>query len=354
MPLQPTLQTKNYHLRPSRPADHPALAAFAHGPRVWDQHNRHHRGTPEGFRAFFDEGLALGTALTFVRKTDDRIIGSCRYAALTDRGWEIGWTYLDPAVWGTGANNEIKQALLRHAFDHVPNVVLHVWQDNHRSQAAVRKLGAQAISHLHLLAPQYPDTIGFLLTRDEWKRQNGLRELRLYLTGRSAATLVFVCTHNSRRSHLAAVVMQALGRHWSGEPDVHSAGTEATACHPNTVAALRRAGHYLRYVSVENATNPRYQLFLDGPRTGAPDQILWSKTIDDPSLPKADFAAIMVCSDADANCPAVRGAEVRITPPFDDPKRSDGTGLETVVYDAAYQEIYTALLGLHNPNTAIL
>ena len=343
--LQPTLSTKNYQIRPSTPADHDALATFALGPKVWQQHNRKERATPQGFRAFFEDGLQLGTALTFERLSDGAVVGSCRYAALTKDGWEIGWTYLNPELWGTGANGEIKQALLEYAYQHVPNVVLHVHQDNYRSQGAVRKLGARVISHLHPLAPSGLDMIGFLLTREEWKRQQGVARLRSYLAEQSSPRLVFVCTHNSRRSHLAAVAAQHLGAETGADLMAYSAGTEATACHPNTVAALRRAGHQLRVAGSTDPDNPRYELYLAGADEldGAPALELWSKRIDDPSLPNEGFAAVMVCSDAEANCPYVPGAELRIALPFADPKRSDGTGLEEVVYDGAYREVLGTL-----------
>ena len=58
-----------------------------------------------------------------------------------------------------------------------------------------------------------------------------------------SAELVFICTHNSRRSHLGQVWASIMAEEFS-IPGVKtfSGGTEATACHPNTLAALKAQG----------------------------------------------------------------------------------------------------------------
>lgn len=342
-PLQPTLTTPNFRIRPSVPADHDALFTIASKPGIWDQHDHPERATVEGFTRFFQKGLRLGTALTFERLSDGAVVGSSRYLDFGKDCWEIGWTFYDPALWGTGANGEVKQALLAHAFRHVSRVTIHVWQGNRRSQGAVRKLGATVISHQHELGPSRPEFVAFLLTRDDWRRQAGVRQLRRYLAENPKPQLVFVCTHNSRRSHFAAVAALAAARRHGREVKIHSAGTEATACHPHTIAALRRAGHLIDVLPENSeADNRRYALYAD--RDGRhTNHLLWSKTLNDPSLPSANFAAVMVCADADANCPMVPGADARIALPFDDPKASDGSGLESVIYDAAYAHIFTVM-----------
>ena len=55
--------------------------------------------------------------------------------------------------------------------------------------------------------------------------------------------------------------------------------------------------------------------------------------------PKSGFAAVMVCSSADASCPFVEGAEVRVSLPYLDPKVSDGTPEEAATYRAKSEEI---------------
>ena len=59
----------------------------------------------------------------------------------------------------------------------------------------------------------------------------------------------------------------------------------------------------------------------------------------------------MVCSDADGNCPLVRGCTSRVSLPYEDPKSSDNTDSETAVYDMKCLEIGSeqfALLRLVN------
>ncbi len=140
--------------------------------------------------------------------------------------------------------------------------------------------------------------------------------------------LMYVCTHNSRRSHFGQV-WSAIAAHYYNIPNVHtySAGTESTAFHPNAITALREQGFIV--VQENDASNPIYTV-----KFGAPTDyvICFSKTVDDDINPKADFAAIMTCSDADENCPFIPGVELRIGTTYEDPKAFDGTNLQSEKY----------------------
>ncbi len=150
------------------------------------------------------------------------------------------------------------------------------------------------------------------------------------------ASLIFICTHNSRRSHFGQVWAQVAAKQLGIQGvATYSGGTEATACNPRTVEALMRAGLPIlqpEYIS----DNPVY-------RVADPVMSLWSKRFDDPSNPKKDFAAIMTCSDADQACPSVPGAAFRLALPYEDPKVSDGTAEEDSVYDARCRQIATEM-----------
>lgn len=122
-----------------------------------------------------------------------------------------------------------------------------------------------------------------------------------------------------------------------------SGGTEETACHPNTVAALRRAGFEVRQEG-GSLRNPRYQVLtgqvltgqvLTGDRETAPSLWLWSKVYQDPANPSEGFCAIPVCSSADAACPLVPGADLRVYHGYEDPKKADGSPQEAQAYDDA-------------------
>lgn len=133
--------------------------------------------------------------------------------------------------------------------------------------------------------------------------------------------LNFICTHNSRRSHLSQIWAQTMAFHF-GIKNVfcYSGGTEATALFPKVAETLVNQGFQIEKVSQEH--NPVYAVKFDAnehPIVG------FSKTYFDDFNPKSNFAAIMTCSNADEGCPMVFGAEARFPIKYDDPKAFDGT-----------------------------
>jgi arsenate reductase len=149
------------------------------------------------------------------------------------------------------------------------------------------------------------------------------------------AHVVFICTHNSRRSQFAQVWAQVAARkHGLDGVYAWSAGTEATAVAGPVIDALEKQGFRIDgagdYDIEGKRVQTEYLVHLDD---ADPPVHLYSKTIDAPDNPAGDFAAIMVCSDADENCPFVPGASVRFSLPFDDPKVSDGTADEAKTYE---------------------
>lgn len=140
--------------------------------------------------------------------------------------------------------------------------------------------------------------------------------------------LMYVCTHNSRRSHFGQIWAAVAANYYNiGNVHTYSAGTEATAFHPNAITALREQGFIV--VQENDALNPIYTV-----KFGAPTDYVtcFSKTVQDDINPKADFAAIMTCSDAEENCPIIPGAELRIGTTYEDPKAYDGTDLQSEKY----------------------
>lgn len=148
------------------------------------------------------------------------------------------------------------------------------------------------------------------------------------------AKLNFICTHNSRRSHLAQIWTAVAASHYGVENiETYSGGTEATALNPRAVAALERAGFEIENPGGEN---PKYQVQFDD---DIESMTCFSKTFDHPANPDSEFAAIMTCSDADENCPFVPGAEFRKPITYRDPKESDGTDQESKIYDERCKQI---------------
>ncbi len=141
--LQPTLKGDLLRLRPLRPGDFDNLYAVASDPLIWEQHPAKDRFEEQIFRGFFREALASGGALIAIDLKDGRTIGSSRFHGYDTKKSEIeiGWTFLARSHWGGAYNREMKQLMLRHAFQFVGSVVFLVAPQNVRSQKAMEKIG---------------------------------------------------------------------------------------------------------------------------------------------------------------------------------------------------------------------
>lgn len=161
--------------------------------------------------------------------------------------------------------------------------------------------------------------------------------------------VVFICTHNSRRSQIAQAWLGALAaRAGLDRIRSYSGGTEVTAFNIRAVRTLERAG-FQAVIHNEWPDNPRIELQFN---TISDRHLMFSKRYDHPENPSSGFAAVMVCSDADAACPFVPGAAIRIPLPFIDPKASDGTADEAATYDLRSHQIAAELAYVINQVTA--
>ena len=133
--------------------------------------------------------------------------------------------------------------------------------------------------------------------------------------------LNFICTHNSRRSHLSQIWAQTMAFQF-GIKNVfcYSGGTEATAMFPKVGETLVNQGFQIQKLSEEQ--NPVYAVKFDDNQHPI---ICFSKAYFDDFNPKTNFGAIMTCNNADEGCPMVFGAEARFPIKYDDPKAFDGT-----------------------------
>lgn len=155
-----------------------------------------------------------------------------------------------------------------------------------------------------------------------------------YQPGKSLAIIV-VCTGNSRRSIIGSTLGNIAAVYY-GLPDIHfySGGTTPSAFNPRTVATLMDIGVEVEPSGKEaprgasGDANPIYRV-----RWGTGLETLeFSKLYSDAHNPQSGFAAIMVCSQADADCPVVKGAGKRISSPYMDPKEYDGAAFESAKY----------------------
>jgi arsenate reductase len=150
------------------------------------------------------------------------------------------------------------------------------------------------------------------------------------------ARLTFICTHNSRRSHLSQIWAKIAAEYYGLKGvETYSGGTEGTAFNPRAVEALRRCGLLIVARNPES-TNPVYQVQSS---VSQPVQECFSKVYDAPPNPVTEYCAVMTCTQADEACPVVTGCELRVPIRYEDPKVADDTPEESARYDERSRQI---------------
>ena len=176
-----------------------------------------------------------------------------------------------------------------------------------------------------------------------FQRKNILQQLvdfiQLKVENKEDIRLNFICTHNSRRSHLSQVWAQTAAYYYGiNNVFCYSGGTEATALFPKVAEVLKNTGFKIQRLSEE--INPVYAIKF------AENQfpvIGFSKVYDDVFNPEDGFAAVMTCSQADVDCPFITGAQKRIPITFEDPKLFDTTPQQTKKYQERSFQIATEM-----------
>ncbi len=121
---------------------------------------------PGDFDRWFDEALAAPGDVAFAVVAGGREAGSTRYLNFEPyhRRVEIGWTWLRPSAWGTGANVETKLLLCERAFEvcGLQRVEFKTDRRNERTRGALLALGAQfeGIARKHMMLPNGPARLG--------------------------------------------------------------------------------------------------------------------------------------------------------------------------------------------------
>jgi len=163
--------------------------------------------------------------------------------------------------------------------------------------------------------------------------------IQLKVSNQQDIRLNFICTHNSRRSHLAQIWSQTLAAYFDmRQVFCYSGGTETTELFPKVLETLKISGFKVEITS--DGINPIYNIYYssnDSPIKG------FSKIYNNDFNPQSEFAAILTCSQADADCPLIAGAEQRISIPFDDPKLFDKTTQQDEKYKERSIQIATEL-----------
>lgn len=175
------------------------------------------------------------------------------------------------------------------------------------------------------------------------KRKDVLQPLINYIQekvySKNSIRINFICTHNSRRSHLSQIWAQTMAAYFNLENvTCYSGGTEATALFPKITETLTNSGFKINVIS--EGKNPVYSIKYSANKHPI---IGFSKKLTDDFNPTSNFAAIMTCSQADGGCPFITGAEKRIPITFEDPKIFDKTPLQTQKYQERSEQIATEL-----------
>lgn len=152
---------------------------------------------------------------------------------------------------------------------------------------------------------------------------------------KTSVHLVYICTHNSRRSHFGQIWGKVAADYFNMDGvNTYSGGTEATAFNRNAISALQRLGFTIQKTT--DSENPVYHVFHND---GGEPSVCFSKVYDYVQNPDSEFAAIMTCSDAEENCPFIPGVELRVGTTYDDPKAFDNTPLQDEKYDERCRQI---------------
>jgi N-acetyltransferase len=127
------------------------------------------------FDAWFSAALEAPAEIPFAVVRDGRALGSTRYLNYepSHRRVEIGWTWLRPSAWNSGANVETKMLLLQNAFERggLQRVEFKTDARNERTRRALLALGAQfeGVARKHMMLPTGPrDSAWYAVTEDDW------------------------------------------------------------------------------------------------------------------------------------------------------------------------------------------
>jgi RimJ/RimL family protein N-acetyltransferase len=189
--LSPVLPGRLVTLEPLRPEHEEPLRRAAADERVW-RYMRFVATEPDVFHRWFEEAMSAASAgreapFCIVRRADGVAVGSSRYLAIRpeDRVLEIGWSWITPDAWGSGANTEAKLLLLGHAFERLGCLRVEFKTDagNARSRAALAALPAQfeGVFRKHMLVRggQRRDSAWYSVIDDDWPAVKAALETRV-------------------------------------------------------------------------------------------------------------------------------------------------------------------------------
>ena len=176
------------------------------------------------------------------------------------------------------------------------------------------------------------------------ERKNVLKKISAYVqqkvNEKQTAELIYICTHNSRRSHFGQIWAKVAATYYGfADVETYSGGTDSTAFNPNAIRAIETIGFSV--TNEEGKPNAVYSVQFGDSKTIIK---CFSKKYDDKANPKQGFCAVMTCTEADGACPYIDGVAARISTPYNDPKAFDGTPQQDAMYLERSKQIATECL----------
>ncbi len=179
-------------LEPLAPHHEQPLFEAAGDERIWRWMPPNSGEDRESFHIWMESALKeakIGVRAPFATldKKSNKPIGSTSYLALRPEHFsvEIGWTWLSPTFWKTGANIEAKLLMLEHAFKRLGcrRVEFKTDARNERSRGTMEALPAkfEGILRKHMVVRdgERRDSAYYSVIDDEWPevKANLLRRL---------------------------------------------------------------------------------------------------------------------------------------------------------------------------------
>ena len=166
-----------------------------------------------------------------------------------------------------------------------------------------------------------------------------INEIKINTRQHKESRLIFICTHNSRRSIFSEVWSQTFIKYYNlNNIYTFSGGTEVSKVYSGVINTFIKNG--FKVTNNKNQYNPTYSIYYGKQNSNIKVK---SKLYNSSLNPTSNLIAIMNCSSAEKSCPFILGASARIYLPFDDPKESDGSQIEVENYRNTNLEIASSM-----------